>query len=217
MVNVLRVPIDDTDLIKAACEALERPSHFGYWGDLDLFRSWGLTVVQHRDSDAVDRSNYRCVLRDLTDLVERRGCDVEDYVDEVACNDWAHGWVDHIAVRVLIDVDGEVVPGNITGAFRWVAYVREHYAVYDESDHSELELDEGLEIVEGTLADVRNDAENAVADEDEGARLVPEWITAEDVLRRLHDNGVETPRENHCRYDDTESAVWQLADEGDRS
>jgi hypothetical protein len=221
MSTIADVYIDDADLMKAVSEALTRPPDYGYYGDADLFGSWGLTVKQSRDSDAMDRSNYRCVLRDLRAYVESHGCDPDDYIEDMHFGHWACGWVDEIAVRVLVDEDGLAEPGNITGAFRWIASVAldlaEQHPIYDDSDHSDLEWDDALEIVTQTLAEIRNDAENAVIDDEDGvtdARLVPEWITAEDVLRRLFVNDVDTPRENHGRYDETETAVWELADEG---
>lgn len=207
--------IDDTDLIKAANEALARTPDFGYYGDLDLFGSWGFTISQNRDSDVRGRSNYRCILRDLDEWITSHGCDADDYREEVHSSHWAVGWIDQVAVRVLIDPDEEIIPSNITGAFRWVAsvalYVAEQDPTYDESDYLDEEHAEGLEIVTQTLADIRNDAENDLDDGVEGARLVPEWVTAEDVLRRMHENDCETPRENYGFGDETAVAVWELA------
>jgi hypothetical protein len=138
-------------------------------------------------------------------------------VDEVCCSHFAYGWKDHIAVRVLVNEEGEVTPSNITGVFRWIAGVAldlaEQHSIYDGSDHSELQHDEALTIVEQSLADIRDDAENAVEDGKEGARLVPEWITAEYVLRRMYENDIDTPQENYSRYEETVTAVWELADQ----
>jgi hypothetical protein len=137
--------IDDTDVVRAAREALTRPDDFGYYGPLDMFRSWGFTVARHRDSDALDESNFRCLARDLRAEVERRGDDPDEYVSEVSCGHWAHGWMEHLAVRVLVDPDGEVTADNVTHAFRWIAdaavYLREQYPVWDDEDHSELEYE----------------------------------------------------------------------------
>lgn len=207
--------IDDTDLIKAASEALARTPDFGYFGDLDLFGSWGFTISQHRDSGILDCSNYRCILRDLDAHIESHGCDPDDYRDEVHSSHWAVGWIDQVAVRVLIDPDGEIIPSNITGAFRWITAVAlsltEQYPVYDESDYSDEEYAKALEMVTQTLGDIRNDADNDVEDGVEGAWLVPEWVTAEDVLSRMFDNGCEVPREKDGREDETAVAVWELA------
>lgn len=143
---MITTDLTDADLITAANQALTRPGSFGYYGDLDLFSTWGLTFTQHRDSDALGRSNYRRIMEDLTALASRDGDDPTAYVDEVHCSHWAHGWVDHIAVRVLIDPDEPVTPNNITAVFRHAAetarYLREDYPVYDETDYSDLEFSE---------------------------------------------------------------------------
>lgn len=209
--GMMNADIDNTDLIRAAKESLERPDSFAYYGDLDLFRSWGLTFTQDRESDVTTRSNYRCVLRDLRAFVESRGCDPDDYVEDAGFSHFAVGWMDQIAVRVLIDEDGDLVPENITGAFRWIAAIAlnviEFDPVYDDSDHNELEHEKGLEIVAETLDGLRIDAMYV------NARPVPEWVTAEAVLERLHENDSDTPQEFDRRYQQTVEAVWQLVDE----
>jgi hypothetical protein len=142
--------IDDEDLVKAAQEALERPSDFGYYGDLPLFQSWGMTYAQTRDSDVLNRSNYRRLLEDAKGTATAEdGDNAEDdseYVQEVHASHWAYGWADHIAVRVLEDPEGDISPDNITHTFRFMAdaclRLRDEYPVYDESDYSELETEE---------------------------------------------------------------------------
>lgn len=132
-------------LLCAAQEALTRPSDFGYFGDLPLFESWGFTFAQTRDSDALVRSNYRCILRDLAEEAEKITDDTDEYVQEVHCSHWAHGWADHIAVRVLQDQDGEITVENLTPVFVVAveaASALEDYPVHDESDYSELESEE---------------------------------------------------------------------------
>lgn len=142
--------IDDEELVKAAQEALERPSDFGYYGSIPLFRSWGLTYAQTRDSDVLNRSNYRRLLEDAQGTATAEdGDNAEDaseYVDEITCSHWAYGWADHIVVKVLEDPEGDIVPENITHTFRFMAdaclRLRDEYPVYDESDYSELETAE---------------------------------------------------------------------------
>lgn len=142
--------IDDEELVKAAQEALTRPSDFGYWGDLPLFESWGLTYNQTRDSDVLNRSNYRRLLEDARGIATAEdGDNAEDpyeYVSELHCSHWLCGWVEHIVVKVLEDPEGDIVPENITHTFKFMADVclrlRDEYPVYDESDYSELETAE---------------------------------------------------------------------------
>lgn len=142
--------IDDEELIKAAKEALTRPSDFGYYGSLPLFESWGMTYAKTRDSDVLDRSNYRRLLEDAQGIATAEdGDNAEDhseYVQEISCSHWAYGYADHIVVKVLEDPEGDIVPENITHTFRFMAdaclRLRDEYPVYDESDYSELETEE---------------------------------------------------------------------------
>lgn len=135
--------LDDTVVMRAASEALTRPDDFGYYGSRDLFGQWGLTVSVHRDSDVVDQSNYRTLVRDLRAELVSRGDDPDEYMDEIHSSHWGHGWIDQLAVRVLVDPAGPVSPENVTHAFRWITdaavFLREQDPVWDDEDHSELE------------------------------------------------------------------------------
>jgi hypothetical protein len=135
--------IDDDTLVRMAEAALTRPPDFAYYGGYPLFESWGMTpVAQHRDSDALDRSNYRRILEDMIKLNN----DLVEFVADFRSGDWAFGWREEIIVRVLYDPDEDVTPDNITGAFAKVmeiaVYLSEQYPVYDESDYSEVESQE---------------------------------------------------------------------------
>lgn len=140
------IDIDDATVVKAANEALTRPSDFGYFGDLDLFGSWGFTIATHPDSDALGQSNYRSMRRDLIAYLESLGLDPDEWVQEIHCGHWAVGWIDHLAVRILVDPDADIEPSNISHAFRWITdamqYLQDNYPVWDESDFSELESEE---------------------------------------------------------------------------
>ena len=139
----------DDELVQGAREALERPPDFGYYGELDLFGSWGLTFAQHRDSDALQRSNYRSVVKACREHVTALGLEPTEYLDEIHCSHWAHGWVDHLAVRVLEDVDQPLTPDNLTQAFRFLVgaavFLRECYPIWNEEDLSELEAEEAAD------------------------------------------------------------------------
>lgn len=127
---------------------------FAYWGDRDLGESWAITFSQHRDSDALERSNFRVIRADL----ER---DFPDDVDDIRCDHWAVGWIDHLLVRVLDD------SGEVTPAWRrvceWLDALAD-YPVADESDLSELEYDEWWEWLERAVpsalrsADIEDDS-----------------------------------------------------------
>ena len=141
--------MNDDTLIRYAEQALTRPRDFGYYGNYDLFGSWGITPIgQTRDSDALERSNYRRILQDMTRTHpdEDMGDHALEWVSDFRSSHWAFGWSEQIIVRVLYDPDEDIVPSNITSAFREImttaSYLSEQYPVYDESDYSELELEE---------------------------------------------------------------------------
>ncbi len=138
---------DDARYVEAAREALERPSDYGHWGDDRMFYSVGQTIGRSRDSDTLEESNYRSVLRDMSALAEylHPGEGI-DWVFEHRASHWLCGWVANIAVRVLAEYGGPVTADNLTPEFIAVTNIaialREQYPVYDESDHSELESEE---------------------------------------------------------------------------
>ena len=143
--------IDDDTLVKAATQALTRPDSFAYSGSVPLFESWGITFSQSRDSEALERSNYR---RIYADLLAKFPEDVTD----MRAGHWAVGWVEHVLVRVLADADADIGPENITPAFARAAsigaYLTEQYPVYDDSDFSELEYAEQREAFEENWSDM---------------------------------------------------------------
>ena len=116
---------------------------------------WYPVVGRSRDSEALQNSNYRRVLEDLkaldTELLEadidpRQG----DYdspgdstVCDTCCNHWAVGWVETVYVHssnaAACKLANEIVNGL------------QDYAVYDESDLSELETEEQDEAWEHTV------------------------------------------------------------------
>ena len=141
--------MDDDTLVKLAEQSLTRPSDFGYYGNYPLFESWGITPIgQHRDSDALDRSNYRRILADMTKSHpdEDMGETVLEWISDFRSSHWAVGWSEQIIVRVLYDADEDITPSNITSAFREIMeiadYLSTDYPIYDESDYSELEYEE---------------------------------------------------------------------------
>lgn len=143
--------VDEDTLVKAAREALIRPSDFGYYGDLPLFESWGFVFFQSAASDTVERSNFRTALAALQgravhdDGDQAENGDASFYVQTVGVSHWLVGSADHIAVRVLVDEDGPVEAGNLTYTFVHAVELTlflQDYPVLDDSDWSELEFEE---------------------------------------------------------------------------
>lgn len=103
-------------------------SHYGfaYWGEHE---GWGIAYSQHRDSEALERSNFRAMLAI---------CEAEDddAVTVESMSHWAVGWVEYILVR----------PDSAA----WLAaeQARERlddYPVLDDDDYSEEEYRESCE------------------------------------------------------------------------
>jgi hypothetical protein len=138
--------VDPDELVKAAQEALKRPTDVGYFGDRALWSVWGVVGTQGPDPDALEASNWRVTLADLQGrAVHDDGDQADDpaeYVDTEVFSHWAYGYVTHMVVRVLVDTDGPVETSNLTATFVRaveIAQSLQDYPVLDESDYSELE------------------------------------------------------------------------------
>lgn len=148
--------MDDDTLVRYAEAALERPGSFAYFGGVELFWSWGLApVAQTRDSDPLERSNYRRILQDMMKAApdEDMGEHVLSWVTDFRSSHWAYGWMEQILVRVLYDPEEGIAPPNITAPFRMIAeiadYTDKEYPVYDEEDYSKLEHEQQWESFAG--------------------------------------------------------------------
>lgn len=136
-----RPQVDDDTLVRAAKAALTHPSDAAFWGEDDLFVTWGLGPIgRHRDSDNTDNSNYERLLEDL-----RKQFPAD--VDEIHAGHWAVGWYDHLSVRVLEPwAPEDWTVRDVTTAFavviEQVTYLREQYPVYDEADLSQRDFEE---------------------------------------------------------------------------
>lgn len=96
---------------------------FAYWGER---AGWRIAASQHRDSDALERSNYRTITSDILPAYP------EDAAVE-SMSHWAVGWVEYLLVR----------PGSpaADAAQRWSDRLAD-YPVADEDDYSALEWTE---------------------------------------------------------------------------
>lgn len=145
--------LDDETYVRAAREALERPSDYLHFGDERMFDFVGQTLSHTRDSDTVEESNYRSVLRDMQVLAELlHPSEGSEWVGEHCASHWLVGWVEHITVRVLVDPDREITVENLTPEFIAVTniavHLKEQDPIYDDSDHSELESEQHHELWE---------------------------------------------------------------------
>lgn len=130
--------------LEAAEAALEHPADFAYYGELHEADGWGRAFGVHRDSDALERSNWQVITEDLRERFP------DDFTSEQYTH-WLVGWVETGRVRVLRQPELEVSEENLTDAFFAVVEWKERldgYPVADETHYSELEWSEFQEWVE---------------------------------------------------------------------
>lgn len=103
-------------------------------------------LTQHRDSDALTRSNWRMAVRDLKaeEFDWNRGYDGPDNFPQRPAvytwraSHWAVGWVEYLMVR-------EDAPGDVLTAAGEILCSLESYPVLSDDDFSELETEEAEE------------------------------------------------------------------------
>ena len=188
----------------------ERPSNLGLSSESVAYRTHAPVVSQHRDSDALERSNFTVVADDLLrrfgDYVSQHaeGCDVLDGTEGPACDcardvvtesfgHWAVGWTESVLVRVeaerLRSTDLQMPTTAWVASAEWLEAL-ESYPVADEAHYSELEYTEALEYLASEL---------------DG--LVGDWTCA--VADRLSDGTTEWPSE-HTGYAEIERAIHSV-------
>ena len=138
----------DNWLVAKAHECLQRPEDFGWFGDDDMFVTWGFAGITHvlNSDDILQESNFEVISRDLI----RR---FPDDFDIVGVKHWAFGDLDQLRVRVLKN-DGKVEYDNLTEAFDALMEWHEslmNYPVADEMHFSELESEREVEQMAFTL------------------------------------------------------------------
>lgn len=104
----------------------KRPSN--YMGE--TWEGWYPVVGQSRDSDALERSNYRTILADLQKL-DKPNEDGDSTVTDTRCSHWAVGWVETVYVHES-NLEACQRADEILGKL-------EDYPVFDEEDWSRLE------------------------------------------------------------------------------
>lgn len=97
-------------------------------------------IAQNRDSDALERSNFACIARDLQAAAEKAG--VPDCVEQHHFGHWAVGWVDQL---VLTRDAPESVVREAEAALKALQY----YPIYDEDHFSDLEWNEAADYWDG--------------------------------------------------------------------
>lgn len=118
---------------------------FAYWGDRP---DWLVAYSQHRDSDCLERSNFRSFARELGLMVgeplsdgSSRSGDTEDAAIE-SCSHFLVGWVEYLLVRPGSEAE--------TAADAMLARL-DDYPVVDDEDWSNLEHEEACLTVENFI------------------------------------------------------------------
>lgn len=105
-----------------------------YWGSNG---TWLVAATVHRDSDALARSNFRCMQRALEAIDAKRSDDQESMVAIERASYWAVGWIDYLVVQPLTPVH--------ECAERLLERLAS-YPVLDDDDFSQEETDEDNEV-----------------------------------------------------------------------
>lgn len=134
--------MSDGEIQRWISEALQRPSDFGYRGDNDeIFITWSLgPVIQHRDSDLIQKSNAKAMIETL-----EGDPSLADDWEVCSCGHWAVGWVEQLSFRV-VDKDGK--PSRVARVIKGMLDSIEEYPLLDEEEHSRMEYDATLENIE---------------------------------------------------------------------
>jgi hypothetical protein len=112
------------------------PKHLKRWTMPDSYigSTWpdyySSSVGQSRDSDALERSNFQCMLDALNGESET--------VLVIRENHWAVGWVEWIAIHYT-DYNALMIADDIAESLQ-------DYPVIDEGHYSELEMEEANEV-----------------------------------------------------------------------
>jgi hypothetical protein len=119
------------NIVELAKMALEKPEDFGWWGNEEMFISWGWAGIDKSNaSDALELSNFEVV---SNDLLEKFPKDFE----LVGLGHWVVGHADRFIVRILNDSNSEITEDNITDAFKYAMEWKsklDEYPIADE-DH----------------------------------------------------------------------------------
>lgn len=153
-----------------------------YWGSTPLGTSWAYVYGTNRDADILGESNWQAVQKILTSegFVEGAPEDGADWRTERAGH-WAVGWVEYLAVKVLIDPDKGVEDGNLSPVFlRWLEVKDDldSYPVLDEEDYSEREHKETISNLEWEIT------------YRQGQGKCPQYVTAEALYSALYEDDV---------------------------
>lgn len=131
-----------SEYVKYAKEALSRPDSFMWFGDDDMFHTWGWAGINYTGHENLaDISNWYSTIAEL-----KREFGEDAYVenfDETRISHFACGYVYQLRVRILNEdiPHYEITDEDITPYFKFVCdiatYLKYEYPVLDDSDYSD--------------------------------------------------------------------------------
>ena len=131
-----------SEYVKYAKEALSRPDSFIWFGDDDMFHTWGWAGINYTGHENLaDISNWYSTIAEL-----KREFGEDAYVenfDETRISHFACGYVYQLRVRILNEdiPHYEITDEDITPYFKFVCdiatYLKYEYPVLDDSDYSD--------------------------------------------------------------------------------
>lgn len=192
-----------TDYLELAKQALTRPSDFGWFGDDDMFITWGMTGPYWaiNSDDTLSESNFRVLKRMAAEKFGDDENHLGPHLDIVGINHWGWGSMDAFICQV---VKTDCAHDYLVEA---VANGRGEYANKDHLDEDDL-TDEFI-----WLCDTLSDLEYGypVLDEDDYSELKWEQATdwfcqnipfevdagfADEIIAWLSDNGIYIDEES---------------------
>lgn len=131
-----------SNIEKYAKMATEKPQDFGYWGNSDMFDTWGFTNIdQNRDSDVLEKANFKYITEELIAIYP------DDYRIETY-NHWAVGSVDRLVCRVYEDdTDKKVIASSFYLAMEWLDKL-DDYPVADEETYDKMTDDDNIDSID---------------------------------------------------------------------
>lgn len=124
--------------------ALKKPDDFGYWGDEEMFVTWGFSGHDRTGmAKILEEANFKAISEKL----------MTQYPDDFRIEHykhWACGYVDRLVCRILIHKDKGFVEENITEAFaKAIEYhiELEDYPIFDEDLYYDMEAKEVFKMI----------------------------------------------------------------------
>lgn len=163
----------DLPIEELAKMAIQKPDDFGYWGDEEMFVTWGFSGHnQTAISPILDQANFRAACDQL----------MTKYPDDFRIESfrhWACSWVEQLVCRILAHKERGFVKDNITEAFIEAIELhksKDDYPILDEQIFSEMEA----EAIINCISDLPRYMLDMIDEDD------PYWVT--DVIECLEND-----------------------------